>query len=83
MNDLDYDSEPKQVKRRPEPRSVYDFCKIFSSVTGLPVGKFLKDTRGWPITWFIEVQSLCKEKGREQQAKIINWYVKSARTKEI
>ena len=77
LHDLDLEDQPVR-QRKPvfEPRTVYDFCKIFSSVTGLPIGKFLKDTKDWPITWFLEVQSLCKEKDKAKQASTINWYVK-------
>ena len=75
--------EPKPRKQVFEPRNAYDFCKVFASITGRPIGLFLKDTKHWPLNWFIEVQSLCKEKPRDKQASTVNWYVKNARTKEI
>ena len=72
--------EPKRRKIF-EPRTVYDFCKVFSSVTGLPIGKFLKDTKGWPIDWFFSIQSEVKGKPREKQAIYINWFIKKSRPK--
>ena len=83
LHERDLEEEPvRQIKRAFEPKNPYEFCKVFSSITGREIGIFLKDTKGWPITWFLEVQSLCKGKDRAKQASTVNWYVKSARTKE-
>ena len=83
IDDLDLEDQPVR-QRKPvfEPKNPYDFCKVFASITGRPIGIFLKETKHWPITWFIEVQSLCKGKDRSKQASTVNWYVKNARAKE-
>lgn len=73
--------EPAPRKRVGDPKNAYEYCKMFSIITKRPIGVFLAGTKGWPFSWFIEVQSLCKEKTREQQAKTINWYVREATAK--
>lgn len=66
-----------------EPRNVYEFCLAFSKITKRPIGIFLRNTKHWKLDWFFEVQSLCKEKTLQQQAKTINWYVREARAKDV
>ena len=82
LESLDELEEPTPRRRIAEPRNSYEFCDMFSRITRRPIGVFLSATKGWPHSWFIEIQSLCREKTREQQAKTINWYVKSAKAKE-
>lgn len=65
-----------------EPRNQFEFCDMFSKITGRSRGMFLKQTEGFPITWFLQVQSECKEKPKDTQAKIINAFVRDARAKE-
>lgn len=74
--------EPKRI-RRADPVTKYDYCKIFAGITKRPIGLFLKETKHYPMEWMYEIASLCKEKTREQQAKIINWYVREARAKPL
>lgn len=84
MHPLDYieDSEPKQIKRF-EPVTKYDFCQVFASITGRPIGLFLRATKHYPLDWFFMIQSLCKEKDRVIQAKIINAFIRDAKLKEV
>lgn len=84
LDERDLEDLPvKQIKRKFEPITKYDYCKMFASITERPIGLFLKETKHYPMTWIYEIQSLCKEKTREQQAKIINWYIREARTKPL
>ena len=86
LEDIDLADQPVR-QRKPvfEPKNPYDFCKVFSSITGRPIGIFLKETKHWPkdMRWHYELQSLCKGKDRSKQASTVNWYVKNAKTKEI
>lgn len=90
MNNLediieDVSLEPKARRRKLEPKNSYEFCQAFSRITGMPIGRFLKDTKHWPkdLRWHFELQSLCKEKTREKQAITINWFVRECMTKEV
>jgi len=75
------DLETKPRRQTFDPKSKYDFCLAFSKITGRPLGLFLSSTKAWPITWFFQVQSECKEKDKTTQAKIINMWVREGRIK--
>lgn len=83
LQDYEIEDLPvKQIKRKFEPKNAYEFCQVFASITKRPIGLFLKATKNWPIHWFIQVQSECKEKTREKQAITINWWIRESQTKE-
>ena len=76
------DEEVKQIKRKFEPRTRYDFCKVMASITKRPLGLFLKETQAWPMDWMYSIQSECKLKKTEvDKAKYINWFIKESRAK--
>ena len=85
-NDIleDEDIQPKQIgRKRPDPVTKYDFCKIMASITKRPIGLFLKETQAWPMDWMYSIQSECKLKKTEvDKAKYINWFIKEAKLKE-
>mgnify|MGYP001612032387 CR=1 FL=1 len=84
LHEIDYEDQPVR-QRKPvfEPKNPYDFCKVFSSITGRPLGLFLKETKGWPMDWLYSIQSECKLKKTEvDKAKYINWFIKESRAKE-
>ena len=75
--------EPKQRVRRPDPVTKYDFCVIIASMLKRPVGYVLGRTKGWPIEWYHQIQSECKQiKDPVAKVKFINWFIKEAKLKE-
>ena len=76
--------KPRQIGRRADPVTKYDFCKIMASITKRPIGFFLKETQFWPMSWIYSIQSECKLKKTEvDKAKFINYFIKNAKLKEI
>lgn len=78
IHDLDLQFiETKPKKTVFEPKSRYDYCLAFSKITKLPVGKFLKESKDWPMDWFYQIQSECKIS--KNQAACINAFFKKFR----
>lgn len=76
---------PRPRKEVKEPVTKYDYCEKFADIIGFPVGKVLKDTKGWPIEWLYEIDSYLKsyrDTETEAKRKYINWMLKG-RAKEI
>ena len=70
--------------KRFEPKTRKDYLKVMESVTKRKGKTLAILTAHWPMTWFYEVASECKLKKTEvSKAKFINYFIKSARTKEI
>ena len=76
------DEEVKQIKRKFEPRTRYDFVKIIASIVQRPIPQMLSLTKHIKDEWFFGIQSECKGKTREQQAKYIWWFLKESKPKE-
>jgi len=86
METINYDlidETPRPRIKRFEPKCRYDFCKVMSAINGQPIGAILSRTKHWPDDWFIQVQSLCKEKDKVSQAKIVNMWLRDTKLKEI
>lgn len=66
-----------------EPKTRYDYIKVISSIVNRPIPQMLKLTQHIPDRWFIDIQSWCKERTREQQAKYIWWYIRESKPKEL
>lgn len=76
MDDL---NSTRASRKKAEPCTPYEFCKVFSQITGRPLGLFLRATKHWPMDWFFQVQSECKDKPINKQAICINWFVKKGK----
>jgi hypothetical protein len=76
---------PRERFHKKEPQNFYEFAQAFSQYGGMPVGYYLTNTKHWPkdMRWHMELVSLLKEKNLNEKAKIINWYIREAKTKEI
>lgn len=68
-----------QKNKKFEPKNRYDYQKIMAGIINKPIGFIFKTTEGWPNNWFIDIQSNCKEKTKEQQAKFIWWFIKKSK----
>jgi len=75
--------EPKPRKKVFEPRTRKDYITLISKIVDRPYMQMVMLTRHLPNRWFLDIQSNCKEKTREQQAKFIWWFLKESKPKEI
>ena len=82
---IEEDEAMQEYHYRPvleEPKTRYDFCKAIATITKRPLGCIFKKTEGYPMDWFYQIQSECKQKKtRESKAKYINWFLKESRPK--
>ena len=84
IHDLDLQHIPaRQRKQVFEPKTRYDFVKVIASIVNRPIPQMLRLTKHIPDDWFFEIQSWCKEKTKEQQAKYIWYFIRESRPKEV
>lgn len=89
MNQLqileDEESLENLKRRKPvfEPRTRKDFVNLIAKIVDRPYMQMVMLTKHLPNKWFFDIQSECKGKTREQQAKFIWYFIRESRPKEI
>ena len=74
--------KPRQIGRRADPVTKYDFCKIMASMLKKPVGYVLGRTKGFNMDCFYQMQSDCKQlKTNEEKVKYLMWFLREAKPK--
>ena len=82
----DIEEEPiKQIKRLPEPRNHYEYCKMIAKTVEMPLWWVQTRTVGWQVRHFEDLRSHCKmyKPGEEiKKIKYIKWFLREGKPKE-
>lgn len=67
--------------KKADPKNRKQYLEIISSVVNRPIGQMGRLFKDIPDHFLFDIQSHCKEKSKEQQARYIWWFLKHARPK--